>query len=264
MQAYRRETINTGKGALPMFVWQGSYSAWLEHARAMHADSRRYRGLLAERCDEGWAGMPGQDVAALLSTGIIDAALRDFEAAQAKLLNDNLLPGSMQPAVAGGAWIVPLVLANNPMPARIRTRSKLPPRSLDLCTNVSSHINPADVTASMARIAKAAWLYILAGGAVTITAHYIHKFSKPCDGQWGVLHSIKVPITNCAALASACSVQHYRGMDIIAAQCLSGDPHDGLPLVKWKRPGLLHVTGRLEDDAKARAALRIEDAPHAP
>jgi len=207
-----------------------------------------------------WAGFEKQALGKLLSTGIIDAALADFEKVQAKLIT-HAIPDRPLPSVTGGVWVTPLVLANVPMCARLRTRTKLPPKNLELAVNVSAVVEASDITASLARIARAAWDYTLSGGAITITVNYVHHFTEPQtwkrEDMHGVIHSIKVPLTNVAALASAVSSQQYRGTDMQAAKALSGYRDDGLPVTTLIKPGLLHVTGRIEDDTKARAALAI-------
>lgn len=263
------DVIPTDHGALSFYHWQGTYSAWQDFMRAcMRDDSPGGNVFRNATSGEGahnhfgqWSGVE-QSPASVLQQGFYTSAFSEFQRAQAKLETDRFQPGALRAMPAGGAWVIPLVLGSNPLPSRIRERTKLPPRNLELVVNVSAGIRWQDITASMARIARASWDYIEAGGAVTITVHYVHKFGRVQGGNHGVLVSIKVPITNQAAFASACSTQEYRGFSMTFASLgLSPIQGDGLPLVKYTKPGVLHVTGRVQDDAKARAALKIADAP---
>lgn len=129
-QSLTLETLRTGTrpgeySAKPMHVWQGTHSAWMEFLRA-HAGDKVFSRALATMADE--ASFSGITVprAQWLASGVFPNALEAFNAATARLHADNLQPGTLRPAVAGGAWVVPLVLAGNPMPSRIRERSKLP------------------------------------------------------------------------------------------------------------------------------------------
>lgn len=260
MAEFSRVTVN----GMQFYRWHGGYSAWLDFIRRARGDASP-GGKAFARVTQGdadhhfgdWSGV-NQAPDSILAQGFYTTAREEFFKASAKLETDRYIPGALKPAVAGGAWIVPLVLAGNPMPARIRQRSKLPPVNLDLAVNVWVGVKWEDITRSMARIARAAWNYIEAGGAVSITANYVHHFSHAQDGCKGVVVSIQVPVTNMAAFASAASTQEYRGFTMaFASQGLSPNVGDGLPLCKWNRPGLLHITGRPADDDKALAAFKI-------
>jgi hypothetical protein len=134
---------------------------------------------------------------------------------------------------------------------------KLPPKNLQLTISVSCNVDHADITRATATVARAAWNYLQAGGAVTITVHYAYGFHKPCDGAEGVVFSVQVPLTNSASFASAISAQQFRGAIISLATSLSGLKGDTLPVLRLKMPGALDVTGKLTDDEKARDALAI-------
>jgi hypothetical protein len=249
------------------YQWSGSWSAWVEFLRRARADnSPGGRAFAQELAAEGgrshhfgrWSGVD-QTPDSFLESATYRTAYAEFQRAEAKLEATRFQPGRPIPAVAGGAWVIPLVLAGNPMSARLKTRTKLPPVNLELAVNVFAGIQWRDITASIARIARASWDYIQAGGAVSITVHYVHRFGKAQEGHEGVLISIKVPLTSASAFASACSTQEYRGASMaFAGGALSPIKDDSLPLFKWVKPSLLHVTGRVQDDAKARAALNIK------
>lgn len=262
-QFQTREVPCEWNSAAPLYTWAGGYSQWLAFIREASADptpaGRFLRTDIDEHCKNARFSGIGQSGDDVLRAGFYTQAFEEFKRAEAKLEADRFQPGLLRPMVAGGAWIVPLVLAGNPMPARIRERSKLPPKNLELCVNVVHYIKWQDITASMARIARAAWDYVQAGGTVSLTVHYIYQFTKPQDGHEGFLASIKVPLTNQASFASACSAQEFRGIGIAVARALSGYRDDSLPLGRLvKRASLLDVTGRPQDDTRAREALAIK------
>jgi hypothetical protein len=261
MAQFASETHPMDTGPALLYRWAGGYSQWMQFARECAADDSAAGRFFAEDADDlcknsRFSGI-GQSFADVSRAGHYNRAFEEFKRAEAKLEADRFQPGLPKPAVAGGAWIVPLVLTGNPMPARIRTRTKLPPKNLEVVVNVVHFIRWEDITASVARIARACWDYVEAGGAVSLTVHYIYRFTQPQDGHEGLLVSIKVPLTNQAAFASACSAQEFRGLGVSMARALSGYHNDSLPLGTLVRPGLLHVSGRPADDTKAREALRI-------
>lgn len=237
--------------------WQGTYPAFLEFARKLRADAspagEYYHEQVRERfngCDRDFTGAyVSADEA--FTTGLFPNAVDAFAQCTAKLEVDRFIAGPLRPAVAGGAWIVPLALASNPMPARIRVRAKLPPVNLELAVSTSGFVGWQNITHSLARIARAAWDYIQAGGAVTITAHYVAAL----EAGGGIVLSLRLPITAKALLASACSAQVYRAFTLSLRNALQGVR--GAPPVRWRRAGLIDITGRPADDDKALQAFKI-------
>lgn len=254
------DTANRGKN-FPVFQWRGTWSAWVEFVRACMVDDsaagRDLRGRMGESFPDSWSGI-SDTFDQWAQSGTYARAFEEFQRAEARLEADRFQPGAMRPAVAGGAWIVPLTLAGNPMPARIRERTKLPPKNLELAISVASSVNWRNISRSMAKIARASWDYLQAGGAVRLTIHYCYAFHKPQGEARGVIFSIEVPLTSASAFSSAASAQEFRGASIRMAQSLSGLKGDSLPLIRLLRPGLLDITGRVADDDKAREALRIK------
>lgn len=253
------DTLNKGKN-FPVFQWRGTWSAWVEFVRACMADESAAGGDLRSRMRESfpdsWSGIT-DTFEDWQRSGTYAQAYSEFQRAEAKLEADRFQPGAMRPAVAGGAWIVPLALAGNPMPARIRERTKLPPKNLELAVSVSCVVDWEDISHSMAKIARASWDYLQAGGAVRVTVNYCYAFSKAQGEARGALFSIDVPLTSASAFASAASAQEFRGASLCMAQSLSGLKGDSLPLIRYAKPGILDITGRVADDEKACAVLRI-------
>jgi hypothetical protein len=271
MQDIPSETLNMSIGHLresagsdmPFFHWQGTHSAFMEFYRQCLKDDTNAGASLRRNTKElegqrSWSGL-SEPAPAFIESGISIDAAREFQTTTAKLHADRFAPGAVRPAVAGGAWIIPLTLTGAPMPARIRERTKLPPLNINLGITAMARTNWKDVTKSLASVAHAAWQYLQAGGALTLTANYCWAFHSPMNGNRGLVVSIKAPLTSQAAFASACSLQTARALTLSLAQSLSGVPngHDSIPLAYWKKPGLHMVNGLAGEDAGILSALKI-------
>lgn len=246
-----------------MFRWQGTHSALVEFLQKCARDNTDAgRSLARNQADlarqDSWAGL-GEPPADFFTSGVSKAADKEFQAAVAKIHADRFVPGQLRAATAGGAWIVPLVLANSPMPARIRERTKLPPLNIDLGVTLMAMTPWKDLTRSLAPIAHAAWERLQAGGVVNLTTHYTWAFHAAQDGHMGVIVSVKAPLTNQAAFATAVSTQASRCFALLLGQSLSGVPdgRDSMPLAYWHKPGLHLLNGQGAGDKEVLKALRI-------
>lgn len=274
MAEFKTVTINATIGPyadpqaakpLKFYQWTGTHAAWVELARLLRADPSDAGKSLARNWSRlpayglSWCALAGQPEQEFLATGISTAAHSAFQQATAKLHADRLMPGVVKPAIAGGAWVIPLVLAGNPMAARLKERTKLPPLNIDLGITLMARTDADALTRSLAPLAHAAWEYLQAGGVVSLTTHYTWGFRTQQDGHSGVVISIKAPLTNQAAFATAISVQFSRCYALIVGQSLSGVPdgRDGMPLAYWYKPGLHLLNGQGQGDRDALAALRV-------
>lgn len=274
MAQFSTETLNMSIGPAHVgrapkmrkwYRWQGTHSAWVQFYRACAADSSPAGRSLARNIADlavwhkSWAALEGQTPDAFLESGVSTAAHREFSRAVAKLHADRLQPGTLRPMVAGGAWVVPLVLAGNPMPSRIRERTKLPPKNIELGVTLMAMTDWRALTKSLAPIAHAAWAYIQAGGVVTLTVNYSWAFHKSQDGHEGVTISLKAPLTSEAGFASCISTQASRCWALLMGQSLSGVPNgaDSMPLAYWHRPNLPLLDGHGDGDAAVVKVLGI-------
>lgn len=221
------ETLRTGihsgeYSAKSMHVWSGTHSAWCEFLRAHAGDQVFSRSLAALADDGSFSGItiPRKQ---WLASGVFPNALEAFNAATARLHAENLQPGTLRPMVAGGAWVVPLVLAGNPMPSRIRERSKLPPKSIRVGVTVRAFRAWQGLADPLAKLAHGAWEYLQAGGAITVEVWHCTHYDNPMpDGAQGLVVKIKCPLTDKAAFASALSVQCKRGATLSLANAIAG------------------------------------------
>lgn len=226
-QSLTRETLRTGKHPgeytpKRMHVWSGTHSAWVEFLRTHASDPMFSHALRALADDGSFSGItvPRAD---WLASGVFPNAVDAFNAATARLHADRLQPGALKPAVAGGAWIVPLVLAGNPMPARLRQRSKLPPKAIRVGVTVRASRPWQGLADPLARLAHGAWEYLQAGGAIEVEVWHCTHYDAPLpDGAHGLVVKLKCPLTNKAAFASALSVQCKRGATLALAWAIVG------------------------------------------
>lgn len=271
MAEFQTETLlwvqnpsNVGKPSpTQVYRWAGTHSAFMDFIRRAQADGtvaaeHLTRQMARNDRETHWSAIT-EPMADFLASGVSKDAHREFSAAVARLHADRLTPGRVRPMVAGGAWVVPLVLASNPLPSRIRERTKLPPVRLDIGVSVMAMTDWKDITASLAPLAHAAWEYIQQGGSVDLTTHYTMAFSAPQDGHQGLVFSVKAPLTSQAGFATAVSVQTHRCLALRIGQALSGEPggRDSMPLAYWHKPGLFTFNGQGDGDKKALAALKI-------
>lgn len=245
--------------------WTGTHAAFAELIRALISDpteaGRRFARKLAER-NNARCGLTTQTATDLAQSCVSADAHREFSRAVAKLHADRLNPGTTSAAVCGGPWVVPLVLSGAPLASRLRERTKLPPRTIDIGITVSAMTDWQNLTKSLAPLAHAGWQYIAAGGALSLTAHHASTFDAPVriNGAQhrGVVFSIRAPLTNQAAFATVASVQIKRGLCIPLAMVL-GDSYS-LPRAYVRKPGLVNLDGT-SADARALETLKIA-TPH--
>jgi hypothetical protein len=275
MSQLRSEEMNISIGPAHMtrspakmrkfYRWHGTHAAWAELFRKAHAETndagKRMAKFIHDEGSSTWTGFGKQTPEDFIRSGISASAHEEFTRAVAKLHADRFTPGTLKPAITGGAWIVPLLYAGNPMAARLRERNRLPPLNLELSVTLMAGTPWESLTRSLAPIAHAAWEYLQQGGVVNLTMHSTWAFSEPQDGHEGFCLSIKAPLTSQAAFATVVSTQCARNWGIRFAQGLSGVPgrqHDGIPLAYWHKPGLHLLDGHGKGDAGVLAALKIK------
>lgn len=242
------------------FVFKGSFSSFLAFMREAQNDNspgssqgfEHYRDLRAS-----WAGFSKASPLAMLDSGFSPDALEAFNTANARIESKGI-PASPEYRVCGGVWSVPRHLSGHPLSAVVRPRTKLPAKNWDIAACFMWTIEAKDVAAPLAKIARAAWAYIQQGGAVTLTIHYSAKFSRDFQGCSHIVTSLTIPLSNPAAIATACSVQFFRSAFIAFGQALSGTADDNLPVAWLHKPGIVRIQGKAREDAKALEALGIK------
>ena len=162
-----------------------------------------------------WAGLGLQSLADFEQEGYSSESLALFRKASAKLAYSPALGSQQTPTVAGGAWVMPLVLSNNPLPARNRLRNKLPPKNLLVRIGTHGGISAEALAAPVARIARAVWDYQSNGGITTLTLWQASRYDSQCEaktarGTYGIRIDCVIPISSEAAISSALGIPFYR------------------------------------------------------
>lgn len=198
-----------------------SFSSPQEMLAFVRADSkaRKEAQRLVRDNGETWAGLGAQPLTEFFSSGFSTHAIGLFEKALAKLEGEKLLGRGQAPTVAGGAWVMPLVVQNHPMAARRVTREKLAPKFLKVRLGTSGHIPAEALSEPSARIARALWDYQLKGGVVGLSLWQAASFyggaNSPC---YGFRVDCQVPLSSDAAVSTALSVALYRTCYIAIGQ----------------------------------------------
>jgi hypothetical protein len=212
-------------------------------------------GLMRNSIREEWAGIQGQTGKEFASQGYSTRALALFREAQGKLASTPVLGSILHPAVAGGAWIIPLVLQSSPMPARMKKREKLPPMNLTVRLDPIAYNDETILAQNLAKITRALWDYQLAGGVVSLTVFTTYNYRGTSDrGTTGFLFRCNVPITSESSLSLGCSVPFVRVMSFALGGELSPRGHDeSFPVCKVFPPDEFILSG---DEARDKANLQ--------
>lgn len=144
-------------------------------------------------------GLNGQSLSDFDNTSKSTHAQTCLESALAKLTENTRKPGDIRNTVTGGYWDVPSVIAGLPLAARSRTRTKLPPLNLKLWIAYSGSTNEAEIAPLTAKIAKAIWDYIKAGGIANLSVITGSKIRNP-NAEFAVIET-RVNTSDISALA---------------------------------------------------------------
>lgn len=160
-------------------------------------------------------GLANQTAMQFLEEGYSKESLRLFSEAQAKLAPAPTLGRNYLPAAAGGAWVLPLVLQNSPLPARLKIRDKLPPRIIKMRIRASWDTTAESLARPAAMVARALWDYQLAGGIVQFSVvHTLEYKQKSTRGTRGLVIETQIPLTSEASITLACSPAYYRAISM--------------------------------------------------
>jgi len=207
---------------------------------------------------ESWCGLGSQSIREFFSDGYSTEALSQFSESLAQVQAQKALGGRLTPSVAGGAWVIPLVLQSHPMASRIRPREKLVPLNIRLRIGAMAMTSSGDITTNGAKVARALWDYALAGGIVSLTSIHVHGYYKQSNrGTYGCLIETRIPLSSESDIALACTTPLYRAAAIPLMQALSPVDHDSLRGWYEPEPGILTLRG-LPDDIAQMALYNIK------
>lgn len=226
--------------------------AFADHSNAAQAFKSYARG----EANSSWGGFIKGKLPEFFDTGISTDAHQAFDNALASI-DTKKAPASPEFAIAGGVWSVPRHLTGHPLSAIKRPKTALPPKDWHISAFFSASVEASDVATPLAKLARAAWRYQMEGGQVSLTIHYAVAFYRPFQGNEGLLVSVKVPLTNIAAIATACSVTFWRGVVLSWMRGLSGADQDGGPRSVYTRPGIASISGNIRSDKASLATLGI-------
>ena len=228
-----------------------AHAAVIANARTENEDSWKRPSFI---------GLNGQTLADLDKTGRSIYAQQCLESSLARMTTPAKKPGEVRNTVTGGFWDIPSVIAGLPLAARSRVRTKLPPINLKLWVAYSGYTNEKDIAPLTAKIAKALWDYIKAGGIANLSIITGCRIRND-KAEIAVIET-RVNTSDISALAFALSPVYMRTISAALLCALSDKPEDSLPMIKEDfLPGLIplsNFSGSLSEGAdKALAALKI-------
>lgn len=159
-----------------------------------------------------WQGLGLQSLASLDSTGIPEHARDAMNKAIAVLNRKPSRPGRIAPTMVGGTWSVPAVLANLPLAARSRLRTRLPPLRIHLVLAWSASVDEAALTPIFAKLARSIWDYTLSGGAVDLRVSCLGFARATSTKAKGLIAESRVPCSDISQLALALSPAFFRAV----------------------------------------------------
>lgn len=175
-----------------------------------------------------WQGLGAQPRDDFDACGIAQKPRDLMKNATATLVRKPSRAGKSAPAITGGTWSVPAVLANLPLAAIARQRTKLPPVNLRLALTWSSSVRDETLAPTFAKLARSIWDYTLAGGAVTLTVYGCGKVRSSTSGAKGLIVECRVPATDIAQLSLGLSVVFLRTIAGPLCTAFSGYPSDNI------------------------------------
>jgi len=240
---------------IPFFHFKGKLSELMPMLREAYPMAERYASNGSH-----WAGCnQGETTQSMVETTRCPTALEAFMREESKI-KAPLMRDRPQLSVIGASFSMGRVMQGHPVQCFRRPKHKLPPRKIELSISVSAGAKAEEVSASIARIVHAAHDYHLAGGAVTLTVHYLLGFHQPNKetGAQGLCTSLEIPLGDGNLAAFSGSIQFFRAVLIPYAQALSGKEHDSLKVYTFADPTIANISGYVTDAAKQLASLKVE------
>lgn len=198
-----------------------------------------------------WIGLNEQSKESFHQSGVSDHCKTLVMAASGKLSDKPSRPGEFRPAVTGGFWDAPSVIAGLPLAARNRIRAKLPPKTIRVCLSMSAGVNAEDMAKITAKIAHAIWQYTIAGGAVTLDIAFAGKACASSKAT-GLIVQTRVNASDVAGLATVFSPVWFRAVAGPLMTAFSEEARDSIPIPRTcPLPGAIWIGGVLSDALKA-------------
>ena len=173
-----------------------------------------------------WIGLGQQTKSDFDASGIALKPRNLMKAAIANLVRKPTKAGKSAPALVGGAWNTPAVLAGLPLAAIARQRTKLPPLRIGLAISYSASVRDETLAPIFAKLSRAIWDYTLAGGSVDLTVYACGKLRRSSLGLKGLIVECRVPTQDIAQLSLGLSSVFFRavaGPLMTAASCAEDD-----------------------------------------
>lgn len=202
-----------------------------------------------------WIGLETQSARDFWNTGIAQHSKTLVMQESGKLSDKPSRPGEFRPAITGGFWDTPSVIAGLPLAARTRVRTKLPPKQIKIALFMSAGVSAADMAKITAKIAHALWAYTIAGGSVTLDMTFCGLIRRSSTGAVGVAVETRINASDVASISAVLSPVWFRAVTGRLMTAVSDYPSDSIPPPqKNPIPGALWIGGSFE------AALRAGDA----
>ena len=228
--------------------------------RACHEFARKHARTDNERWglqsgNASWNGLGEQSIADFDATGVATHPRDLLLAASAKLPERRTRLAEPRAAVTGGFWDTPSVLANLPLSARTRHRTKLTPKTIRIAMSFSASVNPEHMAVQVARIAHAVRAYTLAGGAVDIRVAYMGGARQSSLGCVGSVWESHVNASDLAELSLGLSVAMFRAVCGPLMTAFSESSSDGISV-----PSICPIAGYASIAGPSGDSLRAIDA----
>lgn len=253
---YENDGIKTRK----VFHFKGTVADYVRWFKLALAENSILRNATVETGGSAkWIGLENKEtIPGMLESAHCETPFKAYREARANL---TYSPARARPTLSpvGASFSVGRLIQGHPVAAYRRPRTKLPARDIDLSISVSASVRADAVTACMAKIMKAAENYMLAGGVVSVTCHYILLFRKPNPETKaeGIVFSLRLPMNHASSAAFGGSVQFFRALTLNLGTMLSGHPGDALIVGRYLRPGMAEITGDLKGIGATLEALTL-------
>ena len=252
MRANTRAILADPRFSVQDFASKGKWGIFkFQNPREAHAAAVQYARTPNEHSglsDTRWAGLGSQTIESFDSSGIAEHPLSLMRAASAAMARKTSRPGKIQPAITGGSWSVPAVLAGLPLAANARARTKLPPLMINLALSYSASVRDETLAPIFAKLARGLWDYTLAGGAVIITNHSAVRIHRSETGAVGCIVQCRVPTNDLAQFSLGLSSAFFRTIGSKLAKAFSDYPSDPMPVAEPEStpfpPGTIFLGGR--------------------
>jgi len=204
-----------------------------------------------------WNGLDHQSTENFDRTGIAEKPRDLVQKAIAAMAVTPSKFGAIRPSMVGGSYSIPALMAGLPLSARNRIRNKLPPIDLRVAMMFSGNVDNAQVAPLSARIAKAIWDYVQAGGIVTLKVYncvtiYGDKSNQPAFTE------VTVNASDLASLSLALSPTFMRVVAAPILSALSNNSRDSLPIGQAPYADIHVIRGFSVGDL-SKAVSKIEE-----